>query len=210
MCGVDHDSVNASSDQRFDALFSARPHANGCTHTQATSGVARGVRKIGLLGDVLDGDQTLEFKVVIDHQQTFEFVFVEQGLGFERRCPFLHCDQLFTRRHDLACLDVITGLKAQIPAGHDTYHFAAVAYRKTRNSELFGQLQNLQHGVARGYHHRITDNAGLVALDLGHVGRLLLSCQVLVHDANAALLRNSNRQPRFGHGVHSGGHERQI
>ena len=210
MRGIDHDGVNAGPHQGFDALFSARPHANRCTHTQATGGVASGVWKIGLLGDVLDGDQTLEFKVVVDHQQTLKLVFIKQGLGFERRSAFLDGDELFTRRHDLVCLDVVTGLKAQITAGHDTHDLAAVTDWKTRDSELLGQFQNLQHRVLRGDNHRIADDARLVALDLGHMRGLLLSCQVLVYDADAALLRNSNRQSRLGHGVHSGGHERQI
>jgi hypothetical protein len=35
----------------------------------------------GLLGDVLDGDQALEFKGVV-HHQAFELVLVQQCLGF--------------------------------------------------------------------------------------------------------------------------------
>jgi len=31
-----------------------------------------------------------------------------------------------------------------------------------------------------------------------------------VHDADATLLRDGNGQARFGHGVHGGGHQRQV
>lgn len=39
---------------------------------------------------------------------------------------------------------------------------------------------------------------------------LLLRREVLVHDADAALLGNGNGQTRLGHGVHGGGHKRQV
>ncbi|MNT44125.1 hypothetical protein D3C72_1806370 [compost metagenome] len=39
---------------------------------------------------------------------------------------------------------------------------------------------------------------------------LLLRREVLVHDADAALLGDGNGQARFCHGVHRSGHERQI
>ena len=39
---------------------------------------------------------------------------------------------------------------------------------------------------------------------------LFLSGEVLVDDADAALLRDGDGQARLGHGVHGGGHERQV
>jgi hypothetical protein len=53
-------------------------------------------------------------------------------------------------------------------------------------------------------------HAGLVALDLGHFSRLLLRREVLVNDADAALLRDGDGEAGFSDGVHGGGHERQV
>jgi hypothetical protein len=50
----------------------------------------------------------------------------------------------------------------------------------------------------------------LVALDLGHLRGLLGGRQVLVHDADAALLGDGNRQARFSHGVHGRGDQGQV
>jgi hypothetical protein len=58
--------------------------------------------------------------------------------------------------------------------------------------------------------HRVAQHARFIALDLGHLRRLLLRREVFVHDADAALLRDGDRQTRFGHGVHGGGDERQV
>ncbi len=71
-------------------------------------------------------------------------------------------------------------------------------------------MQHLQHRMLGGDDHRIAHYAGLVALDFGHMGGLFLRRQVLVHDTNAALLSDGNRQARLGYGVHGGGYQRQI
>ena len=63
-----------------------------------------------------------------------------------------------------------------------------------RRGEALGQLEHLQHGVLGGDDHGITQHARLVALDLGHMGTLLLWGEVLVHDADAALLRDRDRE----------------
>jgi hypothetical protein len=123
---------------------------------------------------------------------------------------FVDGDELFARRHDLVDLDVVAGLKAQVAAGDDADHLAAVAHRKARNAQLLGQLQHLQHRVLGGDDHRVAQHARLVALDLGHVGGLFLRREVLVDDADAALLGDGDGQPRLGDGVHGGGHERQV
>ena len=57
---------------------------------------------------------------------------------------------------------------------------------------------------------RVAQHARFVALDARHLGRLLLGREVLVDDADAAFLRDGDRQARLGHGVHRRRHERQV
>jgi hypothetical protein len=84
------------------ALFGALAHAHRGADAQLASGIARGIRETGLLGDVLDRDQALEFEGVVDDQQALELVLVQQRLGLASVVPSLHGDQLVARRHDLA------------------------------------------------------------------------------------------------------------
>ena len=48
------------------------------------------------------------------------------------------------------------------------------------------------------------------ALDLAHLGRLRLRAEVLVDDADAAFLRDGDREARLGDGVHRRGNERDV
>src|SRR2546427_508496 len=209
---VHHQCIDAGLDQQLHALLGALAHAHGGGHAQAACAVTRCVGEGGLLGDVLDGDKALEFKGVVHDQDALELVLVEQGLGFHGRGAVLLVDgdQALARRHDLADLDVVAGLEAQVAAGDDAHHLAAVAHGKAGDAEVLGQLQHLQHGVLGGDDHGVVHHAGFVALDLGHFGSLLLCRHVLVNDADTALLRNGNGQTRFGHGVHGGGHKGDV
>jgi hypothetical protein len=77
----------------------------------------RRIREIELLGDVLDGDQALEFEGVVDHQQTLQLVLVQQRLRFFGGGAIGHSDQALARRHDLAHRLVVAGLEAQVAPG---------------------------------------------------------------------------------------------
>ena len=128
---IDHDGVDPSFDQGFDTLFSALAYTHGSAHTQSTRRVTRSVGKTGLLGNVLDSNQSFEFERIIDHQQTLKFVFVQQSFGLLWRCAFGHSHQALARCHDLFDLHVIAALKAQIAVCHDAYNFATITNRKT-------------------------------------------------------------------------------
>ena len=56
----------------------------------------------------------------------------------------------------------------------------------------------------------VHDHAGFRALDLIYLGGLHVDFQVTVNDAEAALPRQGDSQPRFGHSVHGGGNEGDI
>ena len=79
--GIDNYCVYTGLDQCFYALFSALAHADCCTYAQLATRIAGGVGESGLLGDVLDGNQTLEFKIIVDQQHPFKPVLVQQCLG---------------------------------------------------------------------------------------------------------------------------------
>ena len=72
------------------------------------------------------------------------------------------------------------------------------------------QLDHLPHCHLGRDGHRVAQHARLEALDLGHLGRLALRRQVLVDDADAAFLRDGDREARLGYGVHGRRDERNI
>ena len=57
---------------------------------------------------------------------------------------------------------------------------------------------------------RVHDHAGLGALDLVDLGGLRLDREVLVDDAEAALLRHGDREARLGDRVHRGRDDRDV
>ena len=172
--------------------------------------VARGVGKGGLLGDVLDGDQPLQAILAVDHQQALQAMLVQQRLRGLQRGALGHGDQLVARRHDVAHRRVIAGLEPQVAPGDDAHHAPLIDDRKAADVQLVRQLHHLEHRVLRRDDHRIAQHAAFVALDLGHLRGLLLCGQVLVHDADAALLRHGDGQARLGDGVHRRRDQRQL
>ena len=207
---VHHDGVHTGAHQGFHALFGALAHPDRRAHAQLALGVASGVGETGLFGDVFHGDQALELKGVIDHQQALDLVLVEQHLGLGQRGAVGHGYQLVAPRHDFADRQVVAGLETQVTSGHDTDHFATVAHREARHTELLRQRHHLAHGMAGRNDHWVAQHTRFIALDLGHLGGLLLRREIFVHDADAALLGNGNRQPGFGDGVHRGRHQGEV
>ena len=135
--GVHHNGVHTCARERLDTLFGALTHTHGGTHAQFASSVTGGIGEIELFGDVLDGDQALEFKGVVDHQQPLEFVLVEQVLGLFGGGALGDSDQAITRRHDFTDLLVVAGFETQVSARHDTDHFAAITHRKSGHAQFF-------------------------------------------------------------------------
>jgi hypothetical protein len=207
---IHHNRVHAGTGQGFHTLFRAHAHAHGRAHTQLAQGVARGVWKTGLFGDVLDCDEALELEVIIDDQQALDLVLVEQHLGLLDGGAVGHRHQALARRHDQSYREVQARLETQVAPRHQADHLARIAHRKAGNAELLGQGHHLAHRVLGRDHHRVAQHTGLVALDTRHLGRLLLRREVLVHNADAALLRDRDGEARFGHGIHRGGNQRQI
>ena len=134
MRGIDDDGVNTSLYQSFYSLFSALANTYGSAHTQTTRSITRRIGETGLLGNVFNGNEPFEFERIIDHQQTLEFVFVQQSFGLFWCRAFRHRYQTLARRHDFFDLHVKTALKAQITVCHDADHFATIADWETRDA----------------------------------------------------------------------------
>ncbi len=210
MRGVDDDHVDAGAHEQFDALLGALADADRRADAQLALRVARGGREVGLLGDVLDRHQPAQLEGLVDDQHALEPVAVHQRLAFVDARALGHRDQALARRHDLAHRGVHPCLETQVAPGHDADHLAVVEHREARNAMLRGQGLDLADGGRRADRDRVAQHAALVALDPGHLGGLRRRRQVLVDDADAAFLRDRDRQPRLGDGVHRRRDQRQV
>ena len=135
--------------------------------------VTRRVGKVQLFGDVFNGDEPFKLKSVVDHQQTLQLGFIEQGLGFLWCGALWHGHQPLTRRHDFAHLLVVTGFKTQIAPRHNADHFAVFHHRKARHTQLVRQSHHLTHLGVWGNHNGVTENTRFIAFDLGHLCGLI-------------------------------------
>ncbi len=162
-----------------------------------------------LLLDVLDRDQTLQLVVVIDHQQFFHPVLMQNLLGLLQRGADRNRDQILLG-HDLRDGNVGAGLKAQVAIGEDSHQLLALGHRHAADAVASHQVQRIADLALRFDGDRIDDHAALGALHLVDLAGLLLDRQVAVHDSQAALLRQRNRHARFGHRIHGGADQGNV
>src|SRR4029450_401955 len=140
----------------------------------------------GLL-NVFDGDQPLEFKIVVDDEQFFDAVAVQQFLGGLEIHARSHRYQIILG-HDLGYSTVEAPFEAQIAIGEDTDEFAILRNRQTGNTILIHDLLGIGNFLIGGDGNRIADHAAFEFFYLLDFGRLRPDGKVAVNDAESALL----------------------
>ena len=111
-------------------------------------------------------------------------------------------DEPVTRRHDIGDGLVEIALETQVAVGHDADNLLALHDGDTGYFVLTGQVEHIAHGHVRRNGIGIFHYTALETLDLGDLRRLLFGSHVLVHNANAAFLRQGDCQTRFGDSIH--------
>ena len=138
-------------------------------------------------------------------------MLVHQRLGFIAARALAHGDQLFARGHDIFDRLIEIGLKAQIAIGDDAHDTTVSADDgQPGYFVLAGNVQHVTHGHHRGNGVGVFDNAAFKAFDFGDFGRLRGGRHVLVNNADAAFLRNRNRQVRLGYRIHGSRYDGNI
>ena len=87
---------------------------------------------------------------------------------------------------------------------------AVLGDRHAADAVLLHQLERFVDPVRGGERDRIHDHAALRPLDPIHLGRLFFDRQILVNDAEPAVLRHRDGQPALGDGVHGGAEDRHV
>ena len=211
--GVDDEHVDVGGDQRVGALDRVARDADRRAAAQPAERILRRVRVLDRLLDVLDGDQPLQPEVAVDDEQLLDLVLVQDLARRVERRADRHGEERLARHH-VGDRAVDVGLEAQIAVGEDAdqppFLAAVLGDRHAGDAVLLHQVERFEDPVGGGERDRIDDHAALRALDAIDFRRLLLDRQVLVDDAEAALLRHRDRQPRLGDGVHRRADQRHV
>jgi hypothetical protein len=206
---VDDDRVRARLDQRGGTLKARVADRRGSSNTQATCSVLRGIRVHRGLVHVFHGQEAEALIVLVDDNEAFDPVLVQQAAGLFRRGLHFHRDDV--ARHQVRDLLVHVFGKTGVAVRDDTDDLAIVLnHRNARETSAlleFVQLTQCRCGRdGDGVHH----DAALVFLDHGNFTGLLLDRQVTVNDANAAGLCHSDGEARLGHCVHGRRDKRNV
>ena len=210
--GIHHQHVDAGLDQAHHALVGgAAADADRRTDAQAPVGVLAGVRVALGLEDVLRGDHAAQAEGVIDHQHLLDAVAVQQLLDVGEVGALEHRHQLALARHDRGDRLVQVGREAHVATGDDADQLAlAVQHRHAGEIALDGQADQVADGAGGVDGDRLAHHAALEALHGADLFGLLLGRHVLVHDADAALLGDRDRELGLGDRVHGRRHQGDV
>ncbi len=207
--GVDGEGVDAHVDEGGGALEEVAGGADGSGYAEAALLVLGGVGVLELLLDVFDGDEALELVVVVDDEELFDAVLVEDLFGLLERGADGDGDEVVLGHH-VADGDVGAGDEAEVAVGEDADEAALAGDGDAGDLEAAHELERVGDGLLGRDGDRVDDHAGLGALDLVDLAGLLLDGEVAMDYAHASLLGHGDGEARLGDGVHGGGHQRGV
>ena len=210
---VDDDDVDVRSHQRSGTFGRIARNPDSGADAQPAQGVLAGVRILDLLLDVLDRDQALELEIAIDDEQLLDFVAVKDlSRGIERGAD-RHRDEVLARHHRRnrtvdVCLEAQVAVREN--ADEPAFFRARLGDRHARNPVFLHQLERFVDAVLGRQRDRVDDHAALGSLHAIDFRRLLFDREILVDDADAAVLRHGDGQPGFRDGIHRRAGDRHV
>ena len=165
--------------------------------------------------DVLDRDQTDTPILIVDHQQLFDAVLMQEALGVGLSNALAHGDQPILG-HKLGDLLAGIGGEPHVAVGENADELAGASvasplnHRDAGNAVVLHQSERVRERGAGIDRDRIDHHAGLELLDLADLRGLLVRLEIAVDDAQPSGLRHGDRHLGFGHGVHGRGDDRDI
>ena len=199
--GVHHQQIHLGLDQFRRALQVIARGPQGGAHAQASLLVLAGIGIFDLLLNILYGNEPTKIIGFINNQKFFHAVPVQDLLGFFQGGADGDGNQVVLGHH-LFHRQVEAVLEAQVAVGQDAHQLAVLGDGHAGNLVLFHDFQRVGNAVFGADGDRIDNHAAFRALHLVHFQRLMGNRHAAMHDANAPLLRQGNRQARFRDRVH--------
>ena len=209
MGAVDGQQIHFALHHFLRALEEVAGGADGRAHPQPALRIFGRVGILQFFLNVFDRDQALEVVVVVNHQQFFHAVFVQNVLRVFERGSHRDGDEIFLGHH-FADGNVEAGLKAQIAIGENAHQFSVLGDGHAGNFVLAHDFERVRNLGVRRHGDRIDDHAAFRALHFVHFVGLLLRRQVAMDDPDAALLGQRNRHVRFRDRVHGGADDGNV
>ena len=206
---VNHDEVDAGFFEMRDPFFRIRSDTDGRADAQPAMGILASIRIFDPLLDVLDGDQSLEFALLVDDWQLLDPMLMQDFAGLFEAGPFRRRDQ-FVPLHDLGHLEIQAGLEPEIAIRQDANQFLILGDGDARDAVLGHQLVGVADGLIRRDRDRIQNHSAFGFLDPVDFRRLIGGAQDPVNDADSPFTRHGDRQPRFCDRVHCGADDGDI
>ncbi len=179
-------------------------HAEGGTHPEPAQVVLRRIGIVDGLLDVLDGDEAAQGSGLVHDQQFLDAVVLEDDLGFLEGGAHGNRDQVLLG-HAVPHRQIHVGLEPQVPVGQDAHELVILDHGNAGDLVLGHEGLRVPDGGVGVDHDGVRDHAGLTALHLVHFLGLAIDAEVLVDDADAALLGQGDGQASLGDGIHGGG-----
>ena len=204
--GVDGEGVYAGFDEGGGAVEEVAGGADGSGYAEAALVVLAGVGVFEFFLDVFDGDEAFEFVGVVDDEQFFDAVLVEDLFGVLEGGADGDGDEVVFG-HDVADGDGGVADEAEVAVGEDADEFAAAGDGDAGDFVAAHDFEGVGDGAVGLDGDGVDDHAGFGALDLVDFAGLGVDGEVAVDDAEAALLGHGDGHAGLGDGVHGGGHE---
>ncbi len=160
-----------------------------------------------LLLDVLDGDEAFEFIGIVDDEELFDAVVVQDLFGVLEGGADGDGDEVFLG-HDIADGNIGAADEAEIAVGENADELAAFGDGDAGDLVAAHNVEGVGDRAVGLDGDRVDDHAGLGTLDLVDLAGLGLDGEVAVHDAEAALLGHGDGHAGLGDGVHGRRHQR--
>ena len=114
----------------------------GRTDAQPAVVILGSLRIFELFLDVLDGDQSFQVELFVDHRQLFDAVPLQQALGLFERCADRDGDQILLGHHRADGLFEVF-LEAQVTVRQDAHQPRAARYGQARDAVLVHQFERV-------------------------------------------------------------------
>ena len=172
------------------------------------------LRILDRLLDVLDGDEPLQPEVAIDDEELLDLLLMQDLARFVERRPDRHGDEILlaSSRRSTGRSMLVSKRRSRLvrmPTSRPSLLPSSVIGTPEMRYLRISSSASLMRRVGRE-RDRVDDHAALGPLDSIHLERLLLDRQVLVDDAEAAVLRHGDRHLGLGDRVHGGAQERHV
>ena len=139
---------------------------------------------------------------LVDDEKFFDAMLLQNRFGLLERRADGHGDERL-RRHHFGDGDVVARLEAEVAVGDDADEMPVfIDDGHAADLVTLHHGQRLRDGAVGANRHGINDHARLRAFHFIDLFRLPRDGEIFVNHADAALLRNRNRERGFGDGIH--------